>query len=97
PTTTPFPYTTLFRSVVLHNFADHSRRFEPGQTGEIHRAFGLTGAHEDAAIARAQRENMSRRYQILRFGVVCDGIENRFGSVGSGDRKSTRLNSSHLG
>ena len=48
------------RPVVVHDLADDARRREVGEAREVDRAFGLPGAHEDAALAGAQREDVAR-------------------------------------
>src|SRR5436853_6670871 len=73
PSSTLFPYTTLFRS--LHFI----RR---GVAGNERRHFALKGENEGAR----DGEN-----------VVADQQELLAGAVDREDRKSTRLNSSHLG
>lgn len=42
-------------AVRVHDLADHAARREAGEPREVHAALGLAGAHEHAAIARAQR------------------------------------------
>ena len=54
------------RAVVIHDFADHARGSESGDARQIHRRFGLSGAHQHAAVSRAQRENVSRAREIGR-------------------------------
>ena len=47
------------RAVVVHDLANDACRFETGKPREIDRGFGLTRAHEHAAVARAQRKGMT--------------------------------------
>jgi len=47
-------------AVVAHDFANDSRGSEAGDAREIHGRFGLTGADENSAIARAQRKKYGR-------------------------------------
>ena len=47
------------RTVVAQDLADHRRRREPGQRGEIAASLGVTGAHEHAAFLRHDRKNMT--------------------------------------
>src|SRR5579885_1114912 len=46
------------RAVLAHDLADDARRLEAGEPREVDRAFGLAGAHEHAAAARPQREDV---------------------------------------
>jgi hypothetical protein len=59
-------------AIVLHDLADHAGRLAPGQPRQIDRALGLPGAHQDAAAAGPQREDVAGRYQIVGPGVVGD-------------------------
>src|SRR2546426_10155253 len=91
PRSTLFPYTTLFRSVLelalLVLALDHEVR---GQVGDAHGAVGRV----DALAARPLRaEHVDP--EVLFFDLHVDLLrlgEHRHGR----DRKSTRLNSSHL-
>src|SRR3712207_7546151 len=67
PRSTLFPYTTLFRSLVLD---DLSFRAAPGTVTAI---VGITGAGKTSLVS----------------------LVSRFHDPSAGDRKSTRLNSSH--
>ena len=58
------------RAVVLHDLADDAGRLEPGEPREVDRGLGLSGAHQDAAVARAQREDVARRADVARRGAV---------------------------
>ena len=51
-------------AVVVHDFADDAGGREAGQAGQIHGGFGLAGAHQDAAFARAQGENVAGAGQV---------------------------------
>ncbi len=42
---------------------------EPGEAREVDGAFGLAGAHEHAAVARAQREDVAGRDEIVAAAV----------------------------
>ncbi len=48
------------RAVVVHHFADHAGRIEPGDARKIDGSFRLPGAHQHAAVARAQRVDVAR-------------------------------------
>ncbi len=59
------------RPVVLHDLADHARRVEPGKPRDIDRRLGMPGAHQHAAVARDQREDMAGRHDlVLALGGV---------------------------
>src|SRR3712207_8784719 len=79
PRSTLFPYTTLFRSGLLG----------PGRTraGE-HVGRALVDAQADASGVRAGDDAVARDSNRLSDPVAGD-------TVAGGDRKSTRLNSSH--
>src|SRR5438045_6459539 len=76
PTSTLFPYTTLFRSGLRHQ-------------GERRLGFGHERHADDVALREAN--GTQQRVQKIR----CGRFELR--SHALADRKSTRLNSSHLG
>src|SRR2546422_4169225 len=79
PRSTLFPYTTLFRSPVLHHVWQHRRRDWPGQEA--------SDAVELCALAA--------RHPDVRFILAhIDGGGDWQHSLAA-DRKSTRLNSSH--
>ena len=72
-------------AVVLHDFTDHARRRQPGQTAQVHRSLGLAGANKNAALARENRKHMPGADNILRFGRGVDGRQNRRGAVRRGN------------
>ena len=61
------------RAVVVHDLADHAGGPQAGEAGEVDRALGLAGAHEHAALAGAQREDVARGAPDPRAGVGVDG------------------------
>src|SRR5947208_8798589 len=81
PTSTLFPYTTLFRSdvVTLHVPLDASTR-------------GLIAARELSLMKPDALLINTARGAVVDVDAVVDAL--RSGRIG-GDRKSTRLNSSH--
>src|SRR5207248_7087817 len=84
-----FPYTTLFRSG-LENYRERHSITEPWETRE-RVLVAITGAPgTEALIRRAAR--MAQRSHGELLGVH---VRNDDGLAGGGDRKSTRLNSSH--
>ena len=50
-------------------------------------ALGLSGAAQDAALARAQREHVARARDVVRAGVFGDRGQDRAGPVGGGDAR----------
>ena len=60
------------RAVVVHDFADDARRIETGDARQIDGRLGLTGAHHDAAVARAQRKHVTGPRQVRRLRLRVD-------------------------
>src|SRR5207249_5404237 len=89
PTSTPFPYTTLFRSKArlcrLHRFATKVRRLADMQTQIV--PLGL----DPIDLAEFQKNNAA----CFPDGQPVPG-QRIGGKVFQQDRKSTRLNSSHV-
>src|SRR5207249_8757737 len=84
PRSTLFPYTTLFRSrtVARPRHKSWPSRESPGRPG--------------MAIARQTRDCFPLRFVILRYFVPIHHVPPGFDVIGTTDRKSTRLNSSHV-
>src|SRR5690606_41877866 len=90
PGTTPFPYTTLFRSCDLIVGTEEEVLIAAGQAG-LHDALRTIRSLSSATIV-LKRGPMGC---IVYDGAIPDDLEQ--GIVGKGlDRKSTRLNSSHV-
>src|SRR5690606_41935244 len=86
PPSTLFPYTTLFRS---HGRAGEQRFVAPAGGGPEARRQGLVagqGIHR-----RRQLRRIAGGHHQARLPVAVD-----IGGAGAEDRKSTRLNSSHV-
>ena len=72
PILSPWRWAKLMRSatghraVVVHDLADHAGRGEARQTRQVDRGFGVAGAHQHAAVARHQREDVAGRHDVLR-------------------------------
>src|SRR3989454_2471805 len=81
PRSTLFPYTTLFRSLSSRHCVVFPRRHVP----RLHDV----DDHESAQMASVIRE-IARGFELNDFNVLLNN-----GAL-AGDRKSTRLNSSHL-
>ena len=52
---------------------------------KIHAGFGLSSAHENAAIAGTKREDVAGACEVLRAGFFVNGGEDGDGAVGSAD------------
>src|SRR6202161_1794678 len=68
---------------------------QSGDAGEVHGSFGLSGANEDSAIARAQSVNVAGAREILGAGVGIGGGQNSGGAVGragAGGGAAARVN-----
>ena len=59
-------------AVVVHDLADHRGGIQPGLAGDIDRCLGMAGAHQSAAVARHQREDVSRRGDVVARGFRVD-------------------------
>ena len=73
-------------AVGVHHLADDAGGEEARQAREIDRALGLPGAHQHAALARAQREDVARARRGrpgLAFGATAARMVVR--AVGRGD------------
>src|SRR5437899_5077041 len=84
PRSTLFPYTTLFRShrAPLRAFPDLAR---PGEQLRLAAAQPMHRHQHELAIERVDDRGPLERDRVVRHQLV------------QADRKSTRLNSSHLG
>src|SRR3546814_15210935 len=88
-TDTLFPYTTLFRSDValLQEIAIAAEGFE---------RLGQRAAHRRDALELLGRQVVEVLvHRVARMDLVLDPVEARHQHRREGDRKSTRLNSSH--
>src|SRR5678816_4398516 len=73
------------RAVGIENLADDAGRVESRDAREIHRRFGLPGAHQHAAVARLQREHVPGTCKIGRTRLRIDGGKYRGGAIRRGD------------
>jgi hypothetical protein len=78
-------------AVLVHDFADHAGGRKPGQARQIHGGFGLAGAHQHAAFARAQREHVAGPRQIARPAIGPDGGQDGARAVRRGDARGDAL------
>src|SRR5690606_37362024 len=53
------------RTVLVHDLADHARGIEAGEAGDVDRRPGVAGAHQDAALARDEREHVPWRHDVV--------------------------------
>src|SRR5690554_7252041 len=81
PQSTLFPYTTLFRSGASSQFSSIPMNFFRGSQEEYQADYIITGQWSKKALKEAKRYG--------RVNVAASTEDN-------GDRKSTRLNSSHV-
>ena len=59
-------------AIVLHDLADHRGGGATGHGGQIATGFGVTGAHQHAAVNRLQRKDMAGLHQVIDLGVFGD-------------------------
>src|SRR5207302_9192322 len=92
PRSTLFPYTTLFRSLVMLNRGSLSgsslHNFSDKESGARVPRMYLAGRYSDIIDYVTRERNAA--VDLLREG------RNVLGAMGDQDRKSTRLNSSHV-
>jgi len=72
-------------AVVAHDFADDAGGGEAGHPSEIDGGLGLSGADQNAAAARAQREDVAGTGEVGRGGAEIDGGADGAGAVRSGN------------
>ena len=58
------------RPVLVHDLAHHAGGLEAREPGEVDGSLGLAGAHEDAAVARAEREDVAGLDEVVRPSSV---------------------------
>ena len=78
-------------AVVAHDLADHGRRFEARQAGQVHAALGLAGARQHAPGFGPERKDMAGRNDILGPGVVRHGGLDGGGAVSGGNAGGNAL------
>jgi len=62
-------------AVGIDHLAEDGRPLESRQTGQIDASLRVAGADQNAAIARAKRENVTRTGEVLGLGLGIDGGE----------------------
>src|SRR5256885_8267513 len=90
PRSTLFPYTPLFRSVLLLHAARAGRRGRAGDPVE------LPAADAGVEVGPGTGDRVHGRAQARRADAAERATNWRAGAGSRQDRKSTRLNSSHL-
>jgi hypothetical protein len=60
-------------AVGLEDLADHRRRRQAGERGQVAAGLGVSGAHQHAALDRLHRENVSGLDKICRPCIARDG------------------------
>ena len=64
---------TGHRAVFLEYFADDRRRLQAGHLRQIATGFGMSGAHQHAAVAGGNREDVAGLDDVFRPGITCHG------------------------
>ncbi len=75
------------RAVVVHDLADDAGRVHARQAREVDGALGLAGAHEHAAAARPEGEDVARRHEVRGARVGADGDLDGLGAIGGADAR----------
>ena len=73
------------RPVLAHDLADHSRRIETGEPGEVDGGLGLARTLEHSAAPGAKREDVARLDEVVRPPARVDRNLDRPGAVGRRD------------
>src|SRR5437773_12511561 len=73
------------RPVLLHDLAHDAGGNQSGKTREVDCGLRLTGTHEHAAVARTQREDVTRLDEIVRRTLRIDRDLDRPRTVRRGD------------
>ena len=68
-------------AVVVHDLADHAGRVQAGLARDIDRRLGMAGAHQRAALARHQREDMAGRDDVVAAAFRIDRDGDGVGAV----------------
>ena len=72
-------------AVVVHDLADHGGGRAASHAGEVATGFGVTGAHQHAAVDCLQREDVTGLHQVIDFGVFGNGGFDGAGTVSRRD------------
>src|SRR5690606_41647008 len=91
----PFPYTTLFRSNPLPN-CRHRAELSKGFLHPDYRRQHLMSAVVDAVVEKAEALQIEQLVLDVRENSHAHRVWQGLGFRSYGDRKSTRLNSSHV-
>ena len=69
-------------AIVVHDLADHTAGAEAGEARDVHAGFGMASAHQHAAIAGDEREDMAGRNDMFRAIGGIDGHRDGAGAIG---------------
>src|SRR3546814_7662691 len=95
-TDTLFPYTTLFRSRQVGRLADRHQEGAGAADDLVAKVAGQIGSRaEHDAVDRHAETDRVVAHGVGRRPVVVDAVGENVQHVAAGDRKSTRLYSSH--
>ena len=72
-------------AVLVENLADDAGGLESGEAGEVNGGLGVSGAAEDAALLRLEREDVAGTDEIARLGEGIGEDLNGAGPVGGAD------------
>ena len=72
-------------AVFLEDFADHRRRLQTRQLRQVAARFGMSGAHQHAAVLRHERENVAGLDDVVRAGILLHRSQHGLGAVGGGN------------
>ena len=75
----------MTRAVVVDQFADHADLRQAGELAEIDGGFGMAGAHQHAALARDQREDVAGPREIGCADIAVGKVAHRQRAVVGGD------------
>ena len=76
------------RAVFFQNLADDAGGFEPRQPRQVDPALGLPGAHQHAALARAQWIDVAGADEFGAGGVLAHGLQDRGGAIAGRDSRA---------
>ena len=78
------------RAVVVHDLADRSGGLTARQTGQVDRSLGVTATLEHATVARAQREHVARRAELVGACIRIESPADRARAVVRADARVAR-------
>ena len=69
------------RAVIIHQLGKHADRRQTGEPAEIDARFGVTGAHEHAAVLGHQRKDVAGPHEVARAHIAVGERPHRVGSL----------------